>query len=176
MNSKKEIGIGIFFLILAILYYIASLGISTFDPFAAGRSGIQLDSRSVPQTLSFLIAILSIVHIIGNALKLRKEKTQTAFDIEPPEKKMFKFGRPQRLMVITVVLVSAYIFFYVQLGFVAASILYLLAQMLVLIPSDKRKKWAVFTVCFSVGMPVGIYLIFTRAISMFLPRGLLWWL
>jgi len=175
MNFKKEIGVGVFFLLFAIAYYIGTLGISTFDPFAAHRDGIQLTSQSVPQTLAVLIGSLGIIHIIGNALKLWKIKAETG-EVSAKKPFTFKFERTQQLMVITVALICAYIFFYNRLGFIVSSTLYLLVQMFVLIPSEKKKKWAPFTVCFSLGISVIVYLIFTRAISMFLPRGIIVWL
>ena len=173
MNFKKEIGVGIFFLILSVFYFSFTLSISTFDPFSSGRSGIILDSRSLPQMLGILLAGLSIIHIIGNVLKLRKAKLESNSDAQAVMKKHFKFERPQRLMVITILLICAYIFFYVRLGFIISSILFLLLQIFILTPAEKRKNWAVFTVCFSVGVPILLYFLFTRVISMYLPRGLL---
>ena len=169
MNFKREIGTGIFFLVLAALYFWGSLSISTFDPFSKGG----LDSRSIPQMLSILIAGLSIVHITGNLLKLKKVQARTESDAQAAEKMVFKFGRSQRLMVITVLLICMYIFCFTRLGFILSSILYLLAEIFLLIPAEKRKKWAIFTVCFSAGVPVVIYFLFTKLLSMFLPRGLL---
>lgn len=178
MNYRKEIGVGIFFLCLAVLYFICTFSISTFDPFASSRIGFQLDSRSVPQVLALMLGSLGIIYIIGNFLKLQKVNSPEGDNAGPKPKKTFafKFDRTQRLMVLTVALISAYIFFFNTLGFILSSVLYLLAQMFLLIPPEKRKKWAIFTVCFSAGMPVVIYLIFTKAISMYLPRGLLYWL
>ncbi|MCL2705007.1 MAG: tripartite tricarboxylate transporter TctB family protein [Spirochaetaceae bacterium] len=173
MNFKKEIGVGIFFLLLSVFYLLSTLSISTFDPFSSGRSGIILDSRSLPQMLGILLACLSIIHIIGNVLKLRKTKLESGSDTQAVMKKPFKFERPQRLMVITVLLICAYIFFYVRLGFILSSVLFLLLQIFILTPAEKRKKWAIFTVCFSIGVPILLYFLFTRVISMYLPRGLL---
>ena len=169
MNFKREIGVGIFFLLLSIVYFLGSLSISAFDPFAKGG----LDSRSIPQMLSVLVAGLSIIHILGNVLKLQKAKQEAGGDIQAAAKTIFKFNRSLRLMVITVLLICAYIFFFTRLGFILSSIFFLLAEIFLLIPAEKRKNWTVFTVCFSVGMPVLIYFLFTKLLSMFLPRGLL---
>jgi len=168
MNSKREIGTGIFFLVLAALYFWGSLYISTFDPFAKGG----LDSRSTPQMLSILVAGLSIIHIATNLLKLKKAEPEAGSGAQAG-KAAFKFERSQRLMAITVLLICAYIFCFTRLGFILSSILFLLAEIFLLIPAENRKKWALFTVCFSVGVPVVIYFLFTKLLSMFLPRGLL---
>jgi hypothetical protein len=72
-----------------------------------------------------------------------------------------------------VLFICAYIFFFTRLGFILSSVLFLLAEISLLIPAEKRKRWAVFIVCFSAGLPVLLYLLFTKPLSMFLPRGLL---
>jgi len=176
MEHKKEIGVGIFFLVFSAVYFILTLGIRAFDPFAAGRAGIQLTSQSIPQTVAVLVAALSLIHIITNVLKLRKAEAGTQSAQSSGEKKpfAFKFDRPQRIMLITIVLIFAYIFFYVRLGFVVSSSLFLLGQIFLMLPADKRIKWAPFSICLSLVSPVLIYLLFTRVLGVFLPRGLLW--
>jgi len=173
MEHKKEIGVGIFFLVFSAVYFILTLGIRAFDPFAAGRAGIQLTSQSIPQTVAVLVAALSVIHIISNVLKLRKAEagTQSGGEKKPFT---FKFDRPQRIMLITIVLIFAYIFLYVRLGFVISSIIFLLGQIFLMLPADKRIKWAPFSICLSLVSPVLIYLLFTRVLGVFLPRGLLW--
>jgi putative tricarboxylic transport membrane protein len=171
MEFKKEIGLGFFLLIFAAAYFFGTLNVSTFDPFAASRSGIQLNSRSVPQTLAGLLACLSIIHIIGNFLKLRSKRQEAKL-----EKKVLRFSLSysQRIVLLTIAIIFAYIFFYSRLGFVLASFMFLLAQIFLMLPKEKRKKWIVFVFCFSSVVPIVVYLLFTRALAMFLPRGLLW--
>jgi hypothetical protein len=175
MNYKQEAGVGIFFLILAVLYFTGSLSISSFDPF--GNS--TLNSRAIPQLIGGLIAVLSIIHITGNILRMKKTahsspSEETARETEAADNPgIFKFGRSGRLMLVSVLFICAYIFFFTRLGFILSTILFLLAEISLLIPAEKRKRWAVFTVCFSVGLPVLLYLLFTKPLSMFLPRGLL---
>ena len=69
-DSKKEIGVGIFFLVFAIAYMAGASTISTFTPF--GNRG--LDSRSVPELLGILTIILSMTHLAQVFLKERKLK------------------------------------------------------------------------------------------------------
>ena len=178
MNYKREIKLGIFFVLLSALYFLGSLSILTFDPFAKGG----LDSRSIPQMLSILVAGLSVIHIVSNVLKLQKAKREAVVSSEAVAsseavvsgaKAAFKFDRPQRLMLITVLLICAYIFCFNWLGFILSSVLFLLMEIFLLTPAEKRRRWAVFTVGFSIGTPVLLYLLFTKVLSMYLPRGLL---
>ena len=176
MEHKKEIGVGIFFLAFSVVYFILTLGIRAFDPFAAGRAGIQLTSQSIPQTVAVLVAILSVIHIITNVLKLRKAGADAQSAQSGGEKKpfTFKLDRPQRIMLITIALIFSYIFLYTRLGFILSSIIFLLGQIFLMLPADKRIKWAPFSIGLSIVSPVLIYILFTRVLGIFLPRGLLW--
>ncbi|MDR1935209.1 MAG: tripartite tricarboxylate transporter TctB family protein [Candidatus Accumulibacter sp.] len=166
MNHKQEIGVGIFFFILAALYLAGSLSISSFDPF--GNS--TLTSKAIPQLIGGLMAVLSIIHIAGNALKLKR--TQTSNETGKAGGTRFEIGRSGWLMLLSVLFICAYIFLFTRLGFILSTILFLLAEMFLLIPAEKRKRWAIFIVCFSTGLSILLYLLFTK-LSMFLPRGLL---
>jgi hypothetical protein len=176
MNYKQEVGVGIFFLVLAALYVAGSLSISSFDPF--GNS--TLNSRAIPQLIGGLAAALSIIHITGNVLKMKKVNRSGP----PPEKTVrengtaggpgiFKIGRSGRIMLLSVLFICAYIFCFTRLGFIVSTGLFLLAEISLLIPAEKRKRWTLFVVCFSAALPVLLYLLFTKPLSMFLPRGLL---
>jgi putative tricarboxylic transport membrane protein len=164
MNHKQEIGVGIFFFILAALYLAGSFSISSFDPF--GNS--TLTSKAIPQLIGGLMAVLSLIHIAGNVLKLKRE--QTAQGTETASDTRFKFGRSDRLMLLSVLFICVYLFLFTRLGFILSTILFLLAEIFLLIPVEKRKRWAIFIVCFSIGLSILLYLLFTK-LSMFLPRG-----
>jgi putative tricarboxylic transport membrane protein len=158
MNHKRELGIGVFFLILSGTYLLGSLSISIFDPFGNNT----LNSQSIPQLLGVMMAVLSVIHIAGNAFAGKREKAGE-----------ITIGRPQRLMLLSVLFIAAYIFLFTRLGFILSSALFLGAEIFLLIPAKKRKTWAV--VCFSAGLPVLLYLLFTKALTIFLPRGLIGW-
>jgi hypothetical protein len=171
MNHKQEIGTGLFFLVLAVLYLAGSFSISSFDPF--GNS--PMSSRAIPQLIGGLMAALSVIHIVGNAIKLKRPRT----DDEPVQetgaagKRRFGLDRSSRLMLFSVLFICVYIFLFTRLGFILSTALFLLAEIFLLIPAEKRKSWALFVVCFSAVLPVLLYLLFTKPLSMFLPVGLL---
>ena len=183
MNEKKEMGIGFFFLILSLVYIGLSFSIKSFDPF--GNSYIT--SKAMPQVIGGLVIIISVIHIISSYMKLLKERTAqkesaeqgSAQGIIPGNKaggqKKILSLRSSRLMLLTTLLTAAYIFCFTRLGFIMSSVLFLLAEIFMLVPSEKRKKWAAFLIFFSAGIPVGLYFLFTKALSMFLPRGLIGW-
>jgi hypothetical protein len=171
MNHKQEIRTGLFFLALAALYLAGSFSISSFDPF--GNS--PMSSKAIPQLIGGLMAFLSIIHIVGNALKPKEPQKddETVQKAGTAGKRRFGLDRSSRLMLFSVLFICVYIFFFTRLGFILSTALFLLAEIFLLIPAEKRKSWAVFVVCFSVVLPVLLYLLFTKPLSMFLPVGLL---
>ncbi|MDR0324321.1 MAG: tripartite tricarboxylate transporter TctB family protein [Treponema sp.] len=177
MNQKHEIGVGIFFLLLSVFYIAQSLSIQSFDPF--GNSFIT--SQAMPQVIGGLVFVISIAHIIIAFVKLQKEKAkqtessaedQSSSQVGKAAGMKLRLTKPVLLMLITILLTCAYIYCFTRLGFILSSVFFLMIQIFVLIPAEKRKKWAAFIVCFSITIPVGLYLLFTRVLSMFLPRGL----
>jgi putative tricarboxylic transport membrane protein len=187
MNSdlKKELGVGIFFLVLAIAYIAGASTISTFTPF--GNRG--LDSRSVPELLGILTIILSVTHIIQVVLKARKfkdlegesgsEKSVCDFEddicIVPPKGTVL--NRINRIislkLLLSLLFLAVYTALYQPLGFILSSIFFLIAESFLLTSKTERKKWALFIVLFSVGVSVVIYFIFTKYLTLVLPSGIL---
>jgi putative tricarboxylic transport membrane protein len=188
MNNdlKREIGIGVFFLVLAIAYIIGSTTISTFTPF--GNRG--LDSRSVPVLLGTLTIILSLTHIIQVYLKDKKikelnienpEKNEEICDpdevacVEAPEGTII--SRLEKVIPVKLILSFLFLIIYIALyqpvGFIISSTLFLIAESILLTNKDERRKWYVFIVLFSVGVSILIFFIFTKYLTLFLPRGIL---
>ena len=188
MNSdaKKEIGVGIFFLFLAISYIIGSTTISTFTPF--GNRG--LDSRSVPVLIGTLTVILSIVHIIQVYMRDRKFRNLHAENSEKSEEvcdqdgnefnelpKISIINRIDNVISIKLILSLLYLVIYIALyqsiGFILSSIFFLISESFLLVNKNNRKKWALFIVLFSIGISIIIFFIFTKYLSLFLPSGIL---
>jgi hypothetical protein len=171
MKIKRELGMGICFLALSGLYLAGTFSISTFNPF--GNRG--LTSRSVPQVLAFFAILLSLIQIISALVKGKKDEAGDS----PPEAEagektaVFKISKSAGQMLLSLFIICAYIFFFQRLGFILSSVLFLLAETFLLTSREKRKKWALFIVCLSTGLPVLIYFLFTKSLSLFLPRGLL---
>ena len=188
MNSefKKEVGVGVFFLVLAIAYMAGASTISTFTPF--GNRG--LDSRSVPELLGTLTIILSVLHLVQVFLKARKLKNQSPVveessedvcDFEddicvvpPRDTVLNRIDKVISLKLLTsFVFLAVYTALYQPLGFILSSIFFLIAESLLLTNKKERKKWVLFIVLFSVGVSVVIYFIFTKYLTLVLPSGIL---
>lgn len=185
-DLKKEIGVGIFFLVFAIAYMIGASKISTFTPF--GNRG--LDSRSVPELLATLTIILSVAHIIQVSLRSRKlkrlqkeigsdrdEPRETEADCSEPAPERTLVGRLEKVisvrLLLSLIYLAAYTALYQPLGFILSSSGFLVAESFLLTNRGERKKWAVFIVLFSVGASVLIYFVFTKYLTLILPSGIL---
>ena len=185
-DSKKEIGVGVFFLVFAIAYMVGASKISTFTPF--GNRG--LDSRSVPELLGILTIILSVTYMVQVWLKERKLKrmreesgddsVQVADQKDAAavlESKGTIVSRINKVMpiklVFSLIFLAVYTALYQPLGFVFSSIFFLIAESFLLVNKDERKKWALFIVLFSIGVSIFIYFIFTQYLTLVLPSGIL---
>jgi len=186
-DSKKELGVGIFFLVLSVAYMIGTTTISTFTPF--GNRG--LDSRSIPLLIGILTVIMSSIQIISILVKEHKMKivsseqvtdeTEEVCDpdeiacVEPPKGTII-----QRIdnvvpvkLVLSMLFLMIYIAAYQRVGFILSSIFFLMAESFLLVRDEERKKWRIFIILFSIGASVIIYFVFTKYLSLFLPRGIL---
>ncbi|MDD3904749.1 MAG: tripartite tricarboxylate transporter TctB family protein [Sphaerochaeta sp.] len=181
--TKKELGVGIFFAVLAIAYILESLNVSTFTPF--GNRG--LDSQSVPAMIGWLSFGLSVLYIIITLVKDRKNRRMEAtendqvcdvdnvvcMDIPQNAKKLSLTRIIPIKLLLSLVYLFLYFLFYQSLGFILSSIGYLIAESVLLTEKTKRKKWALFITLFSVGIVVLIYVVFTNYLTLFLPKGIL---
>ncbi len=184
-ESKKEIGVGIFFLVLSTAYMLGTMKISTFTPF--GNRG--LDSRSVPLLIGGLTALLSIVHIFQVLSKeklARKIAQQVKADeqvcdpdevacIVPPKGTLIQ--RIDNVISVKLLISFLYLIIYVAayqpIGFIISSSAFLIAESFLLVPKEQKKKWTLFIILFSIGASVLIYFIFTKYLTLFLPSGIL---
>lgn len=162
-DVKKDFAVSIFFALLALAYLYASQSISVFSPF--GQQG--LDSKSVPRLIGGLMLFFSVLLFVGTLLRHRhtRQDTLAATDAQP--------RRFPKKLVLSVVLLSLYIALYQRLGFVLASIGYLVLQSLLLTPADRRRKWTLFIVVLSIVLTIAIYVVFSRYLTLILPAGIL---
>ena len=163
IKIKKDFAVSIFFALLAIGYLYSAQSISVFSPF--GQQGP--DSKTIPNIIGGLMLLLSISLFITTLINYRKSKVSE----QPIEKAEQKRKFPIKL-ITSLVLLSLYIACYQDIGFIISSIVYMILQSLVLTPTDKRKKWALFIIVLSVVFTVAIYVIFSKYLTLFLPTGI----
>lgn len=156
-KQKKRLGTGIFFLVLSIAYLLGTMSIHSFSPF--GERG--LDSKSVPQVLAFFMIVLSFIQIAGTFFGVTEKSDETK------EKKQVV---PLFLSILFFIL---YIYLFDNLGFVISSVLYLFSMIFLLAPAGRRKSSILFFIVFSIIVPLLVYFLFSKCLSLILPKGIL---
>lgn len=165
-ETKRDIGVGLFFLIFSVAYFCASLNINSYNPFHEGG----LDSKSMPQALSGLMFVLSLLKLIPAIIKSTKQKGNTE---NASEKTKDDVRYMTIKFAICVLFLAIYIFCFARIGFIISSILFLFAMIFFLTDASERKKNLVFTIVFSILVPFVVYVIFTKTpLMIMLPRGI----
>lgn len=155
-HSKKEILSGIAFLLIAIVLYAGSYSIVVTTNDAMGP-------QFFPRTVAILMGIISIMQIISG-LKDRGEKYPES---DGPACK----GRA----VATIGILVLYAVTVQKIGFVIMTAVYLIVQILLLLPEKhlKSRKSIAVTILIAILVPIFIYTLFYRVFNIFLPAGLL---
>jgi len=141
----------LFFLALGIAFFVSS---RTIAPGAVLGSGGDL----LPKVLAIALLVLSVALTVKGFLGGDQELP------EIPQKKS---------LLLCVALLALYVLLIGILGFSAASTLYLFCQIL-LFSGGKEKTWKtyLFYAGFALVFSVGIDVLFHKAFSMILPRGI----
>ncbi|QNL97792.1 tripartite tricarboxylate transporter TctB family protein [Treponema sp. Marseille-Q4132] len=163
---KKDLGIGLFFFLLAIAYFAGTFSIESYNPF--GDAG--LSSKIVPQILAVIMAVLGLSTVIQSAFKLKKRNADKNFaEASGTSVRINRnvFGK----FVFAIALLTVYIFLFDKLGFIISTVLYLSAMIFLLLPR-KNAKTGIFTVLFSLAVSFLVYTVFNNLLGLILPRGI----
>ena len=171
MKLNREMKVAVFFICFAVFYLVMTTQIQTKDLY----STVGLNSKSIPRLYGVVMIVLGCLLFISSCMKQRKQgvpgemKQETMFPL---------FGhavpRDKFYLVVSVLLFAFYAGTYTLFGFVLSGFIYLTLMILLLTPQRlKSKKMAVVSILFSFVFVYALYLIFTRALSMMLPRGIL---
>lgn len=162
LRKYRDAMIGGIVVILAAALFLASLTIQSLS-----LNLIKADF--FPKMDAALLGVLGLI-LLGDGLKKAK---QTA--AEPAEGTRTRgFSSGTRCMLETLALIAVYIFCLEPLGFMISTFVYLVVQMLILADDGhRRKKDLVLFVMISAIVAVGVYMLFTRAFYLMLPRGIL---
>lgn len=167
INIKKDFIVSVFFAFLALCYLYFAQKISVFNPFADTGP----NSQTVPKIIGWLMLFLSLSLFTSTLFKCKEIKKETKED-ENIEELEIKNQSPIKL-IISLVFLTFYVGTYQYLGFILSSIIYLILQSLLLMPSEKHKKWVVFIIGLSILFTVITYFIFSKYLTMSLPIGIL---
>lgn len=155
-HNKKEILSGVIFFLIAVALYVGSYAIVVTTNDAMGP-------QFFPRTVAVIMGLLAVVQVAGGLKKEKKEQGDEGT------------GGFNARAAATIAILFAYALLVQTVGFIIMTALYLMAQILLLLPEKrlKSRKGIVITAVVSVVTPIFIYELFYRAFSIFLPTGLL---
>ena len=158
-NNKKDIHSAIAIILFAVVFYAFSFKIQ------ATTSDV-LGSRFFPQAAAVCLILLGVIQIFRNM----RSKEVLADEQEAKSAKEDQINRP---LVLTTVLLFAYYFLCMGVGFTFTSIVYLLCSSWVLMPdaSKKNKKTLLVIVLVAILVPVFLDTVFMQVFHIMLPKG-----
>ncbi len=160
-KKYKDVILGLALIFLGSGLYILSFGIKS-----VALNLIKADF--FPRLIAGLFVILGAILLVTGLKKSRSY-------VEPTEKELPFWKNDGTIsMLETLALIALYVLLMKSVGFVIMTFVYLVAQMYVLTPKDKRtKKNLLLFIVISLIASFGIYLLFVRAFYLILPAGIL---
>lgn len=160
-KKYKDLFCGSALILLGVGLYIASFSIKS-----VALNLIKADF--FPRLDATLLIILGLILLVTSLAKSKH--------YQPSEEKECPFWKNDGTvsMLETLGLIAVYIFALKPVGFLISTFVYLLAQMYVLAPREKRTRKNVgLFVVISLITSIVIYFIFTKAFYLMLPAGIL---
>jgi len=157
---KRDLYLGIGFLLFSIGVWIASLSIKHLVV-------ARISSSFVPQLAAIILAILSIILILQSVFGAPKSSAETEPAAEQEDQSVSK---RKRRVQLTFLLILFYLLFLEPVGFLITTALYLFFQFWVL---SRRKPNLVVYAITAISTSVIIYYLFVKVFVLFLPAGIL---
>ena len=151
-------------LIVSIFYTIVSVAMLILASMLPKSMVMAIGPDFMPTVIGILTLVLSVILLIHTIAKLRKGEEVTG------EKDNSDYKR----VVASLVLATIYVNILMPVGFIISTLLYLVLQITVLAPDDKRTKkdlikYAIITVVFTLV----VYFLFRYGFKIILPQGIL---
>ena len=158
--KKKDVQSAVVIIAFAIAFYVFSFQI---QPTTSDILG----SRFFPQATAVILVLLGLVQIVRSLSSGKEALT------EEEAKKIAGIDRTNAPLILSGVLLLAYYFLCVGIGFLITSILYLLGASWVLMPEAERanKKTLMIVVIVSIAVPFFLNTVFYRVFNIKLPAG-----
>lgn len=159
MFIKKygDLTIGIFFSVLSLAMIGGSIALPKSTVMKIG-----------PDFVPLCIAILTLglaIALIVLSLKTIKNNAGIEIAVDPAEE-----APDMRRVIISFLLILAYVFIMKPVGFIVTTCIYLPLQMLVLAPDEGRKP--VFLTAISIAFTFAVFFLFRYGFKIVLPAGI----
>jgi len=161
-KKYKDVFCGSFLIVLAAVLFILSFGIRS-----VALNLIKADF--FPRLDAALLLVLGMILIVTGMLKARSYQPEAESSSVP----FWKYD-PTVSMLETLALIALYITVLKPVGFIISTMAYLVIQMFVLTPKEKRNKKNLLVFCvISLIVSVVVYLVFVKVFYLMLPAGIL---
>ena len=157
----KDLILGVVMLLFSGFYLYFAQQIKTRPKLTPSYASAQI----VPVLLGTLLAALSVIMIVQNVLKLRKGGMTSDEDTPASDKSgMISVALTFAVMIIYTLVLPV-------LGFCLSTFVYLLLQILILAPKEKRniKLFVLISVVFTAV----VFVVFRIGLQQLLPRGII---
>ena len=151
----KDLILGVLMLALSAFYLYNTTQIKTRPKITPSYASAQV----VPRFLGILLAVLAVALIISGIRQMRSH------DEGKEEKADFS------AVVLTFIVIIAYVILLPRLGFCLSTVLFLFAQMMVLAPANKHN--IVLFAIISVVFTAFVFVAFRIGLQQLLPRGII---
>jgi amino acid transporter len=188
-RRRKEIYSGLFFIALAIVYFAGTYTIKLFSAFEV----TVLTSASIPRVLAAMLFILGVIQVVTNVQAAKGDKTGQSIEKQtesnPSERQNKELDVSKELaeaekneensqyhykdIVLTVLFLVVYLVIMSEIGFIAATFFYLVAQIVLMTKKVDRKKKLPRILILSAVVAAVIYYLFSGVFGLILPTGLL---
>lgn len=165
-----DLVLGILLLAFAAAYYYLSFDIKIFE----GAGATWMNSRTTPQLYALLLALLSFCLMGRTLYRIQMDRKKGLKDSDKTNISILYVLKEYYAVFCTFVLIVLYAVALKSVGFIIVSFIYLIVQILILVPSRKMNRKIVITaVLISLVTSVTIDWLFVTRFSVLLPKGIL---
>lgn len=157
LKKYKGLITGIVIMLFAIAYLIGSL-------FIKRTKFVSIGAEFMPRIYGLILLLLAVCQVYQSFLEAKQ------FMAIPEENEAEQ--KDTKNVVLTFILIIAYVALMELLGFVVSSMIFLLLMSKLLAPVDTRYNH-IAAIIFSVMLPLGTYFLFRRVMHLSLPIGII---
>lgn len=164
MNSKKDILSGLVFAIGDSFYLYFCRDIVPFT----GKGTTPLTNQFMPLLWGSLMMVLSLTLILRGVCQLHKdagEQKRESSELSPTRRIV-----EYREVILSFFVLFMYIFLLEKIGFIIMTALFLVAEINLLTPKEKRNY--ILSLAVGIGVSILLYCIFNKALHILLPTGI----
>lgn len=165
---KTDLITGLISLAFSAAYLYEASSIKIFG--GAGTAGV--NAQTVPYLWGGCLAVLSVILILRSLLAKKKGEKESSSG--RTRREFLEKIKARREVVYTFGLLIGYAILMKPIGFIPTSMIYLLLQIWVLTPIEKRSRKVLVTAAgLAVFFSVSLYFLFTEYLMVMLPAGIL---